>query len=84
LFFAPDPNGDTDYGFNWYKHIGMTIIYQMALEVLRIVGKFIVMTGYNKFLQWKDRGYTNDRNISRQKTVQAYVRLYSGPDYLIH
>jgi hypothetical protein len=56
----------------------------MALEVLRIVGKFIVMTGYNKFLQWKDRGYTNDHNISRQKTVQAYVRLYSGPDYLIH
>jgi hypothetical protein len=47
----------------------MTIIYQMALEVLRIVGKFIFMSGYYRFLQYKDRGYTNDFNVSRQKTV---------------
>jgi hypothetical protein len=31
-----------------------------------------------------DRGFKCDTNITKKKTIQQYVNVYSGPNYLMH
>ena len=36
------------------------------------------------FGRWYDRYFTNDTFTTRSKSVQAYIDIYAGPEYLIH
>ena len=36
------------------------------------------------FDRWYDRYFTNDTFQTKSKSVQAYIDIYAGPEYLIH
>lgn len=84
-FFSDVLAGEyTDFNNDWYTDIGCTIIKAMIVaSVFPLIEA--VMFGSMKFaFKLLDRGFSNDIFRSSKKTVQQYVDVQTGPEYMIH
>ena len=46
--------------------------------------EFFMFWGLKTFFRLLDRGFSCNKSLTKCKTVQQYVNLYSGPDYMMH
>ena len=69
----------------WYKDIGLTLINAMVFNIYWPVLEFIAFYCLRVFFRVIDRGlFTCNSWRTRSKTIQKYVDIYSGPEYMIH
>jgi hypothetical protein len=73
-----------DFNFNWYSDIGATIIYTMSFNALWPFIEIIMTYGTSLVFRVLDKGFSLNKYVTQSKSVQQYIDLYSGPDYLIH
>ncbi|CDW91100.1 UNKNOWN [Stylonychia lemnae] len=74
----------TDFVEEWYKEIGSIIVKTMAIASIMPVIEFGTMWAFRQGLRMLDRGFTRDFYRSKKQSIQLYVDIYSGPEYLIH
>lgn len=73
-----------DFNFNWYSDIGATIVYTMVFNAFWPFIEIAMNYGTSLIFRILDRGFTLSQYKTKSKTIQQYIDLYSGPDYLIH
>jgi len=74
----------TDFSVVWYRTVGgllMKTMFMVAIWPLIEFGMFYTLMNFSRLL---DRGWGSDTFVSETPTVQAYIDLYAGPEYLIH
>ena len=74
----------TDFDVEWYRSVGAIIMKTMFMTALWPLIEFAMFYALMNFSRWMDRGFGNDTFTTSLPTVQAYIDLYAGPDYLIH
>lgn len=76
---------ETDFNVDWYRTVGsiiMKTMFMTALWPLIEFGMFYCIMNLTRSL---DRGLCNsDSFTTGMPTMQAYIDLYAGPEYLIH
>lgn len=75
---------ETDFSVNWYKTVGTTIMTTMLSQALWPLIEFGMFYSIINFTRCLDRGFGSDTFVSKAPSVQAYIDLYAGPQYLIH
>lgn len=74
----------TDFDVKWYSTVGailMKTMFMVAIWPLIEFGMFYTLMNFNRLL---DREWGSDTFVTNTPTVQAYIDLYAGPEYLIH
>ena len=74
----------TDFNVQWYREVGSVICSTMFLTALWPIIEFFMFWSLMNATRWYDRGFGRDTFNTQMPTVQAYVDLYAGPEYLIH
>ena len=75
---------ETDFSVNWYRTVGDTIMKTMKGQALWPLIEFAMFWSIMNFQRFADRGFTSNSYQSKSPSVQAYIDLYAGPEYLIH
>jgi hypothetical protein len=73
-----------DFNYNWYSDIGATIIYTMMFNALWPFIEIALTYGTSLIYRLLDKGFSLNKYVTKSKSIQQYIDLYSGPDYLIH
>jgi hypothetical protein len=74
----------TDFDVDWYRSVGAIIMKTMFMTALWPLIEFVMFYSIMNFSRCLDRGFSSDTFITGMPTVQAYIDLYAGPEYLIH
>ena len=73
-----------DFDSNWYKNMGGIIEYTVAYIAIWPIIEFVCYYSIKLLLRLLDwRTLCPDKYRTRKTTIQQYVDLYGGPDYLI-
>ena len=75
---------ETDFSVSWYKIVGGTIMKTMTSQAIWPLIEFGMFWSIMNFSRLVDRGFGSDTYSSKSYSVQAYIDLYAGPEYLIH
>jgi len=74
----------TDFNVEWYRSVGqilMKTMFSIAIWPLIEIAMFWTIINLTR---WMDRSWGNDTFDTQCPTVQAYIDIYAGPEYLIH
>jgi hypothetical protein len=74
----------TDFSVDWYRTVGVIIMKTMFMTALWPLIEFAMFYSLMNATRLLDRGFGSDTFDTRMPTVQAYIDLYAGPEYLIH
>ena len=74
----------TDFNVQWYRSVGAIIMKTMFMTALWPLIEVAMFWSILNFSRWLDRGFGFDTFVTGMPTVQAYIDLYAGPEYLIH
>ena len=74
----------TDFNVEWYRSVGSIIMKTMFMTALWPLIELAMFYSLMNFSRWMDRGFGSDTFVTGTPTVQSYIDLYAGPDYLIH
>lgn len=74
----------TDFSSGWYRDVGATIVKTMAISAVMPVVEFGMFYVLRNALRKKDRNFTNDYLRTQKKSIQQYIDIYSGPEFMIH
>ena len=74
----------TDFNVDWYRSVGGIIMKTMFMTALWPLIELAMFWGMATAGRCFDRGFGSDTFFTRMPTVQAYIDLYAGPEYLIH
>ena len=75
---------ETDFSVKWYKTVGTTLMRTMFSQAIWPLIEFVMFYSILNFSRFLDRNFTSDTFTSSMPSVQAYIDLYAGPQYLIH
>ena len=75
---------ETDFSVTWYRTVGLTIIRTMMSQAIWPLIEFGMFYSILNLSRWADRSYSSDTFSTKSPSVQAYIDLYAGPEYLIH
>jgi len=75
---------ETDFSVGWYKVVGTTIMRTMTSQAIWPLIEFGMFYAIMNFTRCLDRGFGSDTFVTKTPSVQAYIDLYAGPEYLIH
>lgn len=70
--------------FEWYNDIGSSLILTMLTAAVWPIIEFFMYYFLRLFFRLLDRSFSCDEYKTKCKTIQQYVNIYSGSDYLIH
>jgi len=73
-----------DFDFDWYSDVGASIIYTMTFNAMWPFIEMAMGVGMAIFFRILDKGLTCDKYKTSSQTIQQYINLYSGPEYLVH
>eukprot|EP00347_Sterkiella_histriomuscorum_P023421 403334704 len=74
----------TDFTEDWYRDVGSIIIKALSIASIMPIVEFVMMWSVKNGLRLLDRSFKGDQYKSKKKSIQLYVDIYSGPDYMIH
>ena len=84
-FFSDVLTGEyTDFHEEWYSDIGCTILKAMIVAAVFPVIEFCMFGAMKYAFKLLDRGFSSNMFVSKKKTVQQYVDVQVGPEYMIH
>eukprot|EP00347_Sterkiella_histriomuscorum_P002409 403368266 len=84
LSFLPFEGQYPDLTYEWYNDIGSSLVITLLTAAFFPIAEFFIAWGMKTAFRILDRGFSCNRNLTKCKTVQQYVNLYSGPDYMMH
>jgi hypothetical protein len=73
-----------DFNNDWYKDIGVTLIKAMSISAIMPIIEFFIDRAKTWGRRFFDRGLTSSEYNSRSKSIQSYVDVYAGPEFMIH
>jgi hypothetical protein len=74
----------TDFNVEWYRSVGqilMKTMFSIAIWPLIEIAMFWSIMNLTRLM---DRSWGSDTFSTQAPTVQAYIDIYAGPEYLIH
>ena len=74
----------TDFNDRWYTDVGITIIKSMIIAAIFPLIEVIVFGGFRRWKHAVDRDCSGDIFRSKKKSIQQYVDVQVGPEYMIH
>jgi len=74
----------TDFNEDWYADIGCTIIKAMIVAALFPLIEAVMFGSMKYAFKLLDRGFSSNIFRSNKKTVQQYIDVQVGPEYMIH
>lgn len=75
----------TDFGTQWFKDIGNTLIGAMIFNIYWPVCEFFMWYSKRVLMRILDRGLcTCNTDKTKKTTLQQYIEIYSGPVFFIH
>mmetsp|Transcript_27157 Transcript_27157/g.33766 ORF Transcript_27157/g.33766 Transcript_27157/m.33766 type:complete len:243 (-) Transcript_27157:954-1682(-) len=75
---------EPDFTVTWYRTVGTTIMRTMTSQAIWPLIEFGMFYSLLNFSRCLDRKFSNDTFDTSAPSVQAYIDLYAGPQYLIH
>eukprot|EP00347_Sterkiella_histriomuscorum_P007945 403346963 len=84
LAFLPFEGIYPDMTYEWYNDIGSSLIITMLVAAFFPIADFLIFYSLRTVLRCLDRGCSCNKDKTKCKSVQGYVNLYSGPDYMMH
>ena len=73
-----------DYLPKWYVAIGYKLTQTMIINSIFLYVEFGIAWSKSFVLRRMDRKFGSDTYVTKKSTMQQYVDLYSGPEYMIH
>ena len=76
-----------DFTVDWYKDVGKIITSTMIKNISWPIIEFFIWFTYRTVFRMWDQRWCNccsRKKSTRQKTMQGYIEIYSGPVYDIH
>ena len=75
----------TDFSPDWYNEIGNNIVSAMISVAMWPIIEFFGFYGMRFTFRLLDRGICScDTYKTKKRTIQQYIDVYSGPEYMIH
>ena len=68
---------------DWYATHARTIISAMIFTAVWPLIEVALFGGIFKLLRYHDRNFTNDKFITQMPSVQTYIDIHAGPEFLI-
>jgi len=84
LFWLPFRGQYTDLTFEWYNDVASSLVTTMLTAAIMPVIQFFISFGMRRAFICLDRGFSCRKDRTKTKTIQQYVNLYSGPEYMMH
>jgi len=84
LGFLPFEGMYPDLTFEWYNDIGSSFIMTMTTAAIFPIIEFCIAMGMKVTFKFLDRGCKCSGDQTKKNTIQAYINLYSGPEYAMH
>jgi hypothetical protein len=84
LGFLPFDGMYADLNFEWYNDIGASFIVTMLTAAVFPIIEFCIAFGMKTAFKFLDRGCKFSGETTKKNTIQAYINLYSGPEYAMH
>eukprot|EP00117_Sycon_ciliatum_P041124 scpid37102/ scgid30137/ len=84
LGFLPFKGKYNDLNFEWYNDIGASFVITMGTAAVMPAVQFGIAFAQKLVFQWMDRGFTCNYSKTKKNTIQSYINLYSGPEYMMH
>jgi len=72
-----------DFTSSWYAEHGSSIVFASYLRCLVALFELFKYYFKNRFWQFYDRGFTSDRNKTKQISFEAYKKIYSNDHFEI-
>ena len=73
-----------DFTFNWYLDFGVPLITAMIINAVFPLIEFAMWYGIRILYILNDKGWSWKRYKTKKISIQQYINLYAGPEYLIH
>lgn len=74
----------SDFIPEWYTVVGYKLIQTMIINALFPLFEFSYSYAYIYFSRRKDVSWGGDSYHTNQTSMQIYIEMYSGPEYMIH
>jgi hypothetical protein len=84
LGFLPFKGMYPDLNFEWYNDIGSSFLTTMFTAAVFPIIEFCIAFGMKTAFKFLDRGCKLSGDTTKKNTIQAYINLYSGPEYAMH
>lgn len=84
LGFLPFKGKYPDLNFEWYNDIGASFVITMMTAAVFPIIEFCIAFSMKKAFIFLDRSFSCDASKTKKNTIQAYINLYSGPEYMMH
>jgi len=84
LGFLPFNGMYADLNFEWYNDIGASFIVTMLTAAVFPIIEFCIAFSMKTVFKFLDRGCKFSGETTKKNTIQAYINLYSGPEYAMH
>jgi hypothetical protein len=84
LFWLPFKGEYPDLTYEWYNDVGSSLIITMLTAAFMPAIEFCIGLTMRIVFRLLDSGFKCKKYNSKKKTIQQYVNLYSGPEYMMH
>lgn len=74
----------TDFSSDWYKDVGVTIVRTMLISAIFPFVDFGIAWSLRNGIRLLDRSFGKNRFSSKKKSIQQYIDIYSGPEFMVH
>lgn len=75
---------NSDFNYEWYDEIGSALVSTMLFNAYWPFIEIGMGVGMQLVYRLLDKGFSCNPYSTKTKSIQQYVNLYSGPDFLIH
>lgn len=73
-----------DFDSYWYSDVGYKLTQTMLINMVFPFIEFTMAYTQTALFRKMDRKWGKDDYITKQSSMQLYIDLYSGPEYMIH
>ena len=74
----------TDFNSTWFRTLGNTITGTMWFNAWFPILEALAYFGLRIFFRLLDKGCSCDKYKTKKTSIQAYLNVYTGPEYLMH
>lgn len=73
-----------DLTFEWYSNVGKAFIFTMGFNIGWPIAAFLMLYLLKLYSKLRDRGCSKEKTMTKAKTIQKFIELYSGPEFQIY
>lgn len=73
-----------DFTPTWYTNVGYRVTQTMLINAFFPYIEFTIAYVKLNLFRWKDRSFGSDTYKTQKTSIQTYIDVYSGPEYMIH